>query len=91
MKEKSKVVVMEKTNRRYIKKEHYTKKEGGGSFYRWFDVAASGDHIKISHLYSAEKGKALPKNGNGSSYSFTLKEAKILVAMLTKAIVKDKA
>lgn len=74
--------------RTYIEKKHYPKNKGGGSFYEWFDVEASGSTIEVSHLHDIvmSNSKKLPDSGSGSGFSLTLKQAKILTTMLTKAI-----
>lgn len=76
----------ENTIRKYIEKKHYSKKEGGGSFYRWFDINFTRNKIEVYQLHSMEDGKKLPKEGSGSAFSLTIQEAKILSSILNKVL-----
>lgn len=76
--------------RKYVEKLHFPKKDGGGSFYEWYDVEVKNEAITISHLHAAvhNNSKKLPTDGSGSEFTLTKKQAKILVPMLNDALKK---
>ena len=73
-------------SRIYLEQKHYTKKEGGGSFYSWIDMEVNGNAIDISRLHTITKGKELPTDGSGSGESYSKKEAAVLIRLLNKGI-----
>lgn len=70
----------------YIEKKHYTKKQGGGSFYEWYDLMVGGSGIEVSHLHGIGTKKTPPRHGSGSGQILSYKEAKVLIKVLQKAI-----
>jgi hypothetical protein len=74
--------------RKYTEIKHYTKKQGGGSFYRWLDVEVKGNGIEVSNLHASASSKSHPKNGSGSLNTYSLVETKALIILLKKAIKK---